>query len=108
MDRQFPPPGVKLGASYDRNLKVIFNGKGFSRVLNNKAKRGCAARGPLPPGGVRAAREGRKWRERPPFFTLQSAPPSRDDNCGTIDVRSGATCPARAGPDEVAAGGVEV
>ena len=48
--------------------------EGFPASSTTRGKPGCARRGPLPPGGVRAAREGRKWRERPPFL-----PPS----CGT-------------------------
>ena len=44
------------------------HGTGVSRVLNNKGKRGCARRGPLSPGGVRAAREGEKVEGATPLF----------------------------------------
>ena len=92
MDRPFPPPGVKLVASNYRNLKVIFklcrqtlyfrlsqraepSPSWFRRyqenpyrtrcfrVLTPLRRRGCAPWVPVLPGGDRAAREGRKWRE---------------------------------------------
>ena len=44
------------------------HGTSVFRVLDNKGKRGCAPRVSLLSGRVRAAREGGKWRERPPFY----------------------------------------
>ena len=68
---------LSLRGSSPRCCGLGFAGKpawdGVFRVLNNKGKRGCAPCVPLPAGGDRAAREGRKWRE-PPFLLL---------SCGT-------------------------
>ena len=51
-------------------LPINPHGTGVFRVLNNKGKRGCEPGDPLSPGGDRAARGGRKWRERSPLLAL--------------------------------------
>ena len=61
-----PPSPLWSGTSPKRRIRR--GTTRISRVGCGKAKRGCASRVPPRPARRRAAREGRKWRERPRPF----------------------------------------